>query len=98
MQAKLILALVLSILWFAAGWTISSWYNNAGYAKTLQAALEQQKQDLKKANQASIELERTRIATEAKSKESAKKAQVYLKGKPESECFDKEALDIFNDV
>lgn len=98
MQAKVILALILSVLWFAAGWTISRWHSNSGYAKTLQAALEQQKEDLAASNKAAIALERTRAATDAVVKTITKRVEVYLERTPPSECFDGEALKIFNEV
>lgn len=98
MQAKVILALVLSLLWFAAGWTVSNWHDSAGYAKTLQAALEQQKEDMQAANKAAIALERTRATTDIKTKTITKRVEVYLEGKPAAECFDAEALKIFNEL
>lgn len=98
MQAKVILALVLCVLWFVAGWTISGWYNDAGHANTLKAALKQQKEDMQVANKASIELERAKAITEAKTKTITKRVEVYLEGKPAAECFDAEALKIFNEL
>ena len=98
MQAKIAIALILSILWFSAGWTISSWHGNAGYTKTLQAALEKQKEDMQIANDAAIALERTKAASETKTKVITKRVEVYLEGKPPSQCFDAEALKIFNEV
>ena len=98
MQAKIAIAIILSVLWFSAGWTISSWHGNAGYTKTLQAALEKQKEDMQAANNAAIALERTKAVAEAKAKSVAKRVEVYLEGKPPSQCFDAEALKIFNEV
>lgn len=98
MPTKSILIAVLSALIFAAGWTVSSWHSKSGYAKTLQAALEQQKADLDKANSAAIELERTRAAAGVKAKTITKRVEVYLEKKPPTECFDSEALRIFNEV
>lgn len=98
MQTKLIIAAVLLALAFGSGWVISGWYQKSGYTKTLEAALEQQKEDMQAANTAAIALEKTRAATEAKTKTITKRVEVYLERTPPSECFDAEALQIFNDV
>lgn len=98
MQANAIIALIVAALMFSVGWTVSSWHSKSGYTKTLEAALEQQKQDMDKANTAAIDLEKKRAAAETKSKDTQKKLDAYLKAKPPSECFDNEALGIFNDV
>lgn len=100
MQANAIIVIVLiSILGGGlAGGSIVNWYNKAGYTKTLEAALEQQKQDMDKANAAAIELEKKRAAAETKSKDTQKKLDAYLKAKLSKDCLDKEGLEIFNDV
>ena len=98
MQTKLIIAAVLLVLAFGSGWVISSWYQKSGYAKTLQAAIEQQKEDMQAANAAAIALENTRAATEVKAKIITKRVEVYLERTPPTECFDAEALQIYNEV
>lgn len=95
---KIYLSVAFLILAFGSGWVISSWYHKSGYTKTLQAALEQQKEDMQAANTAAIALEKTRAATEVKAKIITKRVEVYLERTPPSECFDAEALQIFNEV
>lgn len=95
---KIYLSIALLILAFGSGWVTSGWYQKSGYTKTLEAALEQQKEDMQAANAAAIALEKTRAATEVKTKTITKRVEVYLEGKPPSECFDAEALKIYNDV
>ena len=98
MQTKLIVGLALLLLAFGSGWIVSGWHQKSGYAKTLQAALEQQKENIQAASDAAIALEKTRKVTEIQAREITKRVEVYLEKVPPSECFDAEALKIFNEV
>lgn len=96
MQIRIVIIAVMAAICFAAGWKISSWRSQAAYTATLKAALEEQRQQLEAANVASIALERKRSEQAAKEKVITKRVEVYLAGKPAKECFDEEALALYN--
>lgn len=95
-QAKLIVAAVIVSISFASGWKVSSWRNEAGYAETLKKALAQQQEEMVEANKASLALERTKLINEAKTKIASKTIEDYAKKNPKTQCFNAEALTIYN--
>ena len=98
MMLKIYIVIGLLIVSFGGGWVVSGWHGKAGYAKTLQAALEVQQEQMQAASDAAIALEKKRKVTEIQVREITRKVEVYLERTPPSQCFDAEALQIFNEV
>ena len=98
MMLKIYIAIGLLIVSFGGGWVVSSWHGKAGYAKTLQAALELQQEQMQAASDAAVALEKARKVTEIQAREITKRVEVYIEKTKPSQCFDAEALQIFNEV